>query len=125
MILKINYGDNDFTKVVLEACEKFMCEVCSGYSGKEAVGRYKALRAEYSLEVIKSALVKATYGLYIANHVVRLYLRGDPTTEKEKERYFKYFTKNFELTEVESFKEKWDNSEVAYIDFANGKVTIQ
>jgi len=124
MILKVNFNDNDFRTEVQEACEKFMQEVCNGDIGKKAIENYKKLRSYSSLDDIKVALVKATYGLYIANQVLRLYIDIDPTSTVEKYHYLNYFNRNFKITQVKSFVEEWSNSEIAYIDFENYKVTI-
>lgn len=125
MILKVSFHDNDFCTDVYEACEKFMITVCNGYDGSEAIEQYRDLRDKHTLDDIKSSLVKATYGMYIANHVVRLYLTNDPTATAERDHYLQYFSDCFELEEVRSFKGEYgDNCETAYIDFAERKVTI-
>lgn len=127
MFIRVKFCDNDFSVVVKKACESLMSEISRGYSGEEALSRYKEVSGNYGLEAVRKAIILAAYGYYIANRGIKSFHEKQQNiflSEDDKDT-LTYLNENISIEEIKNFTQEWENSEVCYIDFYTDKVYLQ
>lgn len=127
MLLRVHFGDNDYSSWVYEACKRFMDEVSCGYTGYEAQKEYDRARDTYGLDVIRTSLITATCGFYLvskANELSKVSVCDFNNTNKN-DFNTGYLNTKLMIEEVVDFRDYDDNHESCYIDFYNGNVYLK
>lgn len=123
MLLRVCFGDNDFSTDISDACEDIMYTIANGCRCYEVIKKYRECKNEYGLENIRKAIVLASYGHFIVSNACRLYDKIEYDFSKQ-EYYMNYLDKKIRIEEVETYNPNDNNSESCYIDFWNLKVDI-
>jgi hypothetical protein len=126
MLLRVCFGDNDFSYHFRGACETFL---------EWHYDKYERLMKEVHLEEIRKAIVVGALGSYITEQGTRWHIHEHTPSlriRSAKEVYdmkgylklLDYFNKRTKVEVVETFNENDWNAETCYIDFYNVEVRI-
>ena len=131
-VLRVAYGDNDFSWPMERACKDFLEAVTGGHVNSEAIERGLEEIEKVGLESIRRSLVMGAVGHYIALSMRQCRIdKRFGTTKKDVydldgyKDTLDYLDKSTTVEKIRDFEDRWENSEVAYIDFVHCEVHQQ
>jgi hypothetical protein len=130
-VFRVSFGDNDFSVDVERACEDFLHNVSHGHVNSEGIEEALKKIETVGMENLRKYIVMVAFGYYITNtmrHWLNMAARGhsgDPYELKQYEHTLQYLDKNITLEKIEDYEEKWENSEVCYVDLTHHEVHLQ
>ena len=125
MLIRIYFGDNDFSIPIFNACEAVKEDISRGYSGEILIEKFKNHIKEYELDDIRQRIVIGCVGFVMANNGARGRFNSKQFSREILTDYygiFDYLNKIIRIENVKNYSKCDDNGEACYIDLYQNKI---
>jgi len=132
MLIRVAFGDNDYSLYVKDACEAVLAEISCGHEGIELVERFKKHIDEYGTGDIRKRIVLSATGFCMARNGARGRFTGLFSGDEVDlaatltlyDNAFHYLGRRVLVEVVQQYNKDDDNAETCYIDLFKNAVVL-
>jgi len=127
MLIRVAFGDNDFSLPIRDACEAILVDISRGASGDKLVERFKEHLDVYGIEDVRRRIVISATGFCLAKDGARGRVDVSEIAKPVNilaayHHTLSYLNNNVKVTVVRHYNKNDDNCEACYIDLYKNKV---
>jgi hypothetical protein len=121
MLIRVAFGDNDFSLPIRDACEAIVQDISRGYGGDLLIKKFRDHLEKYVIEDVRQRIVVGATGFCLARDGARGRFESFEALNTESilaayHNTLNYLNKIVKIAVVRHYNKNDDNCEACYID---------